>query len=327
MSQGVLNPDTAGLDWTMKLLFVLTSLSTVLQCHASTPFGVERVAIPARMAFDPKVRGGSADLLTSLLGSAGPAELAKLLPSPDQLLDFVKTQAMDASVRRQTLQKQAETDLLPFLLGILSPTRVVAIAVASYVLVQASQVATVGPKKVWKQSIQPLWKRLQQPQSITQSLHKWWTRNRQKNQLLHAKTWQGLNPKKIVPAWNRALTAVQQRGVGWTVGWIVAPLLWTAATVVGQTAIAAVALSEVYNFVNQQTDALQKTIKTLPGGEFLDGTLQMVRAQVQAVIKSPLTTLQSGLGELDDKVPEEVLPVSLQQGIAVGVLMGLLSGL
>lgn len=209
------------------------------------------------------------------------------------------------------------------------PFRVLRLTLFAFVLVELadSLVQNNSFRSVYKENIEPL------VQEGWQRADKWWSKGRREGGLFHAATWSWKNinehPQSVIKAWNEQFSRKVQRAMGVTFGLILSPIMWTLTTKTLTFVSIIVIISEINLYVGEKIEiALQRISLRLSNlwGR-VDVALETIRRTFRSLLNKPSQVTQATLeNNFNETVSEEVLPISLQQGLAIGLLLGFLAG-
>lgn len=210
--------------------------------------------------------------------------------------------------------------------SLLNPLRVLKLTLFAFAVVEIADCITENDhfRSVYKHLVHEGWERAD----------KWWSKGRREGGLFRTTTWNTLidNPQSLIQAWNEQFSPKVQRAMGVTIGLILSPIMWSLAAKTLTLVSLTVMISEINLHVGEKIEiALQRvsiTMSELWGR--VDVALETIRRTFRSLLSKTLHSSQAGfpVNDLNKTAPvsEEGLPLSLLQGLAIGLLFGFLAG-
>ncbi|GAX21991.1 hypothetical protein FisN_25Hh209 [Fistulifera solaris] len=213
--------------------------------------------------------------------------------------------------------------------SIFHPFRVLKLTLFAFVLVEFVDciVENDNFRSLYKENIEPL------IQEGWQRAARWWEKGRQEGGLFCSSTWSWKNinssPQSIIKAWNEQFSPKVQRGIGLTFGLILSPIMWTLTARTITLSAIVVILSEINLYVGERIEIALRRV-SLPLSNLwgrVDVALETIRRTFHALLHKSRQFAQHALDkDSNQTLSEEVVPISLQQGLATGLLIGFLAG-
>jgi hypothetical protein len=243
-------------------------------------------------------------------------------------LRFLQGQSDAAEEEERLSSSDNNSDVAAVRTSIFHPLRVLKLTLFAFVLVEFVDciVENDNFRSLYKENIEPL------IQEGWQRAARWWEKGRQEGGLFCPSTWSWKNinssPQSIIKAWNEQFSPKVQRGIGLTVGLILSPIMWTLTVRTITFSAMVVIISEINMYVGEKIEiALRKV--SLPLSNLwgrVDVALETIRRTFHALLhKSRQFALAALDKDSNQTVSEEVVPISLQQGLAIGLILGFLA--
>lgn len=267
----------------------------------------------------------------SFLWETPPPEPAKSENIWKKAGNYFEKQTSAAKERREYYQEHAG-QVQHYAKNVLKPVRILQLTLVAVVMAELVEFIAGN------QSLQSFWTGTLRPALMGRlsQIKVWWSKGRGTGGLFNGETWsqarQKQKPQIIIKAWNQQFSPKYQRAMGLAVGLILSPVLWSltsvAAPYVGALG-AGIAVAELNHYVGERIQDLLEPL-SLPlsqGWSGIDQALEQVRGRFWDFVKKPVTVVQKSVKDLDERVPDELVPVPVQQGILVGALLGFCCGI